>query len=325
MLDYIGPFSVAVGSIGVLYLFRYLFRRFIAGGSYKGKERIDGKTVIITGANIGIGFHTARELAKRGGRIILACRDMEKCEQAKTKILLESIDNKNIVCKKLDLASLASVRAFAKDINESESHVEFLINNAGVMMCPKLLTEDGFEMQLGTNHLGHFLLTHLLLDKLKQSAPSRIVNVSSKAHDMGKINFEDLQSSQNYSSMRAYAQSKLANILFTRELAERLKGTGVTVNVLHPGVIQTDLYRHIYTSWLGMFMAPFTLVMKTTEQGAQTTLACVLDPRLDHVTGKYFSDCKEKECAPQGRDDKVAKRLWEVSEKLVKITYPRPL
>ncbi|KAL5007920.1 hypothetical protein ScPMuIL_013501 [Solemya velum] len=300
-----------------------LLKDYMGGAKYTGEERIVGKTVIITGANTGIGKVTATELARRGGRIIMACRDIEKCEQARAEIVLETA-NRNVVCKRLDLASIASIRAFSKNINEKESHLECLINNAGVMRCPKTLTEDGFEMQLGTNHLGHVLLTHLLLDKLKQSAPSRIINLSSLAHKRGRINFEDLNSSKKYDPSEAYDQSKLANILFTRELAERLKGTGVTVNAVHPGVVKTELQRHMSVSnsyFSGFFLGPIMwLLLKTPIQGVQTTLRCVLDPKLAEVTGEYFSDCQVTDVAPQAKDVKAAKRLWAISEKWMRIT-----
>ncbi|XP_035828274.1 retinol dehydrogenase 13 isoform X2 [Aplysia californica] len=290
---------------------------YSSGGRYNGEERIAGKTVIVTGANTGIGKETARELARRGGRIIMACRDLDKCEIARKEIVLETA-NKSVECRKLDLASFASIRAFAKLINSTESHVDILINNAGVMMCPKMLTEDGLEMQMGVNHFGHFLLTQLLLDKLKASAPSRIIFLSSLAHTRGQINFEDLNSAQEYNSRTVYGQSKLANVLCTQELAKILEGTNVTVNCLHPGVVNTELSRHLgFTqSKIGSFVFfPIKfLLLKTPLQGAQTTLRLALDPSLEKVTGKYFSDCREKEPAPQGQDAAAAKRLWAVSE-----------
>ncbi|KAK7507085.1 hypothetical protein BaRGS_00001936, partial [Batillaria attramentaria] len=290
---------------------------YMSGGRFNGKERIPGKTVIVTGANTGIGKETAKELARRGGRVILACRDLERAEKARAEIVLETA-NRNVVVKLLDLASMGSIRAFAKDINATEPHVDILINNAGIMRCPKMLTEDGFEMQLGVNHLGHFLLTMLLLDKIKASAPSRIVNVSSLAHVRGQINFDDLNTAKSYDPGVAYAQSKLANVLFTRELAKKLDGTGVTVNALHPGVVKTELGRHmnIFKSSISRAVfAPISWVLlKTPVQGAQTTLYCALATELDGVTGKYFSDCKEKEVAEQAKDDEAAKRLWAISE-----------
>lgn len=214
------------------------------GGTYQKTNRVDGRVVIITGANTGIGKETALELAKRGAHVYMACRDMERCENARAEIVLES-KNKYVYCRECDLSSFESVRKFADRFKKERKELHILINNAGVMRCPKMLTKDGIELQLGTNHMAHFLLTNLLLDLLKQSAPSRIVNVSSLAHTRGQIRVADLNSEQSYDSGDAYSQSKLANVLFTRELAKRLAGTAVTVNSLHPGIVSTELGRHM--------------------------------------------------------------------------------
>lgn len=200
--------------------------------------------MIITGCNTGIGKQTALELARRGGKIYMACRDPIKCEDARLEII-EKTKNENIFNRTLDLNSLESVRTFANNFLNEESKLDILINNAGVMATPKTLTKDGYEMQLGVNHLGHFLLTNLLLDTLKKSAPSRIVVVSSAIYIFGSINKVDLNSEKMYSKVGAYSQSKLANILFTKELAKRLEGTNVTVNCCHPGVVKTELGRHL--------------------------------------------------------------------------------
>lgn len=189
---------------------------------------------IITGANTGIGKENAIDFARRGAKVYIACRDVQRGEDALKDIKTASGSDK-VFFLQLDLASLDSVREFSRKFHELESQLHLLINNAGVMMCPKALTKDGFEMQIGTNHLGHFLLTNLLLDLLKASAPSRIVNVSSAGHTMSDINKDDLMSEKSYSKLKAYAQSKLANVLFSTELAKKLEGTGVTVNSLHPG------------------------------------------------------------------------------------------
>lgn len=205
------------------------------GGQFKKDTRIDGKIVIITGANAGIGKETAIDLARRGGKIYLACRDIKRGEEALSEIKEES-GSSDVHFLQLDLASLQSIRDFSKRFHELESQLHILVNNAGVMACPKSFTKDGFEMHLGTNHLGHFLLTNLLLDILKASAPSRVVVVSSLFHIVGKIRKNDLNGERFYFRWFAYASSKLANILFTRELTRRLEGTRVTVNCLHPGL-----------------------------------------------------------------------------------------
>lgn len=214
------------------------------GGQYTKDTRIDGKVVIITGANSGIGKETAIDLAKRGGKVYIACRNQQRGEDALKEIKEES-GSVNVFFLQLDLSSLESIRQFSKKFHEMETQLHILINNAGVMACPRALTKDGFEMQIGTNHMGHFLLTNLLLDLLKQSSPSRIVNVSSLFHWYGRINREDLNSEKSYWKWIAYGQSKLANILFTRELSKKLEGSGVTANVLHPGAVRTGLTRDI--------------------------------------------------------------------------------
>ncbi|XP_033110550.1 retinol dehydrogenase 13-like [Anneissia japonica] len=293
---------------------------YFGGRECRCKNTIEGKTVIITGANCGIGKETALDLAKRGGRIILACRDEAKAQKACREIIAES-DNQNVSVKLLDLASLKSIRKFAQEINEEEKQVQILINNAGVMRCPYKKTEDGYEYQFAVNHLGHFLLTNLLLDKLKQSKPGRIITVSSIAHERGEIEFDDLNSEKNYDKAYAYSDSKLANVLFTHELSRRLQGTGVTANCLHPGIVKTQIGRHtaMQNSQFSMsILGPiFWMFVKTPVQGAQTTIECAVNEKLETVSGKYFKDCKITECDPKGRDDEVAIRLWNVSEQMV--------
>uniref|UniRef100_A0A8C2DRA2 Protein transport protein Sec61 subunit gamma n=1 Tax=Cyprinus carpio TaxID=7962 RepID=A0A8C2DRA2_CYPCA len=256
-------------------------------GQWSSSVRLDDKTVIITGANTGIGKETARDLAKRGARVIMACRDLEKAEAAR-KDLIEDSGNQNIVANKLDLSDTKSIRAFAELINKEEKQVNILINNAGIMMCPYSKTADGFEMQFGVNHLGHFLLTYLLLDLLKKSAPSRIINVASVAHTWGSIHLDDINSEKGYSPRRAYGQSKLANILCTRSLAKRLQGSGVTVYSLHPGVVQSELFRNL-SKPVQIAVKVFSPFTKTTIQGAQTTIYCAVEPKLDNESGRYYS------------------------------------
>ena len=221
----------------------YFARRYFGGGVCYSKARLDRKTAIITGANTGIGLETAVDFAERNGRVILACRSKERGEAAVEQVKRRS-GNNNVIFMPLDLASLDSVRSFATNVLDREARVDILVNNAGIMACPYMKTADGFEMQFGVNHLGHFLLTNLLLDRLKEAPAARIVNVSSSAHKRGKINFEDLNSTKKYTPFGAYSQSKLANVLFTRSLAKRLEGSNVIVNALHPGVIRTELGRH---------------------------------------------------------------------------------
>ncbi|XP_018418278.1 PREDICTED: retinol dehydrogenase 14 isoform X4 [Nanorana parkeri] len=276
-----------------------------------------GKTVIITGANSGIGKATAAELLRRQARVILDCRG--RAEEAAQELRLEAGNNGEIVLKELDLSSLQSVRRFCQEVLKEEPRLDVLINNAGIFQCPYMKTEDGFEMQFGVNHLGHFLLTHLLLGLLKSSAPSRIVVVSSKLYKYGEINFDDLNSEKSYSRSFGYSRSKLANILFTRELARRLEGTGVTVNSLHPGIVRTNLGRHINIPTLikPIFHAVSWAFFKTPEEGAQTSVYLATSPDVEGVSGKYFGDCKEEEPLPKAMDDLVARKLWDISEVMV--------
>ena len=294
----------------------YLTRRYFAGGVCRSKALLNGKTVIITGANTGIGKETAIDLARRNARVILACRNVEKGEKAAVEVRKKS-ESDNVVFLQLDLASLTSVRQFAARVLEEEPRLDILINNAGVMACPYTKTEDGFEMQFGVNHFGHFLLTNLLLDHLKEAPSARIVNVSSHGHMLGKINFDDLNSQQSYGAWSAYGRSKLANILFTRSLAKRLEGTNVTVNALHPGSVKNELGRHspLITTiafWL------FSIFIKTPWEGAQTSIYCAVSEEMEGVSGKYLADCKiVKTRNKEATDDKIAEQLWQVSAQMV--------
>jgi len=205
---------------------------------------------------------------------------------------------------------------------QEEPRVDVLVNNAGVYQCPYSKTEDGFEMQFGVNHLGHFLLTNLLLDLLKRSAPSRVIVVSSKLYKHGHINFEDLNSECDYDKAFAYSRSKLANLLFTSELARRLQGTGVTANSLTPGIVRTNLGRHIHIP--GMAMPLFSMVsqglFKSPEAGARTSVYLACNPDVECVQGKCFADCRPQVLQPKATDADVAGKLWDISEVMVGIT-----
>ena len=299
----------------------YILRPYIAGGVCTSQAKLEGKTVIVTGANTGIGKETALDLATRGARVIMACRNLHKAEEALKEIVQKS-GNKNIVAKRLDLASLKSTREFAEDVNKNEARLDVLVNNAGLFANTLTTTEDGFETSMGVNHLGHFLLTNLLLDLLKKSAPSRIVVVSSIAHNSPwftttGFNFENMNGEIDYSPTKAYGQSKLANILFTRELARRLNGIGVTANSLHPGVIYTEINRNMSTLQSIFVNYIFPHFAKTSLEGAQTTIHVAVSEELDGVTGLYFADCKEKKPEKTALDDEAAKKLWQVSAELV--------
>ncbi|XP_062138484.1 retinol dehydrogenase 12 [Drosophila sulfurigaster albostrigata] len=297
----------------------WLLRKFIQGPVYRKKNRIDGKVVIVTGCNTGIGKETVLELARRGAKIYMACRDPARCEAARIEII-DRTQNQQLFNRSLDLGSLESVRNFVARFKAEETRLDLLVNNAGIMACPRSLTADGYEQQFGVNHLGHFLLTNLLLDRLKQASPSRIVVVSSAAHLFGRINREDLMSERKYGKFfGAYSQSKLANILFTLKLSKLLQGSGVTVNCCHPGVVRTELNRHfVAPGWVKSCIQTLALYfMKSPQAGAQTSLRLALDPSLEGSSGDYYSDSMRFPLVPWARNMETADWLWRESEKLV--------
>ncbi|XP_037799569.1 retinol dehydrogenase 11-like [Penaeus monodon] len=291
-----------------------LVRRILAGGICTSARRLDGKTVVITGCSVGIGRETARDLSSRGAKIIMTCRNTKAAEKVAKEI--GSQTGGELVVMKLDLASLASVQAFTEELRSRESRVHILINNAGVMFCPYSKTEDGFEMQMGTNHLGHFLLTNLLLPLLTHSEEARVITLSSLAHARGVIPFDDMMYEKGYDRYKAYGNSKVANILFTRHLAKKVKGTNIQVFSVHPGAVQSNLGRHIVGPFTASWYA--ALILKTSMEGAQTTLHCALEAEQDDHS-YYFSDCTVGYASAYARKDDVAERLWQVSEKMVQL------
>ncbi|EIE22630.1 NAD(P)-binding protein [Coccomyxa subellipsoidea C-169] len=282
---------------------------------------------ILWGANTGIGFETANSLASQGYATVLACRDINKGRAARDKIKA-GLPGAKVEAVSLDLADLSTIRSFATKALDGGRPLDVLVNNAGmllvpcVMATPELRTKDGFELQLGTNHLGHFLLTTMLLPLLTDpSRPSRIVNVSSSAHMFGRINFEDLQSRQKYQPWVAYGQSKLANVLFTYELARRLPlDANVTVNALHPGVVQTELQRYLVPDPVPWWQVPLlkaaSVFLKTPVQGAATSIYLASSPEVEGVSSKYWVDCQPKASSKASYDTDVARKLWEVSQEL---------
>ena len=265
------------------------------------------RTVVITGGNSGIGLVAARELARLGARIVLACRDSDKTRAAVAEI--SAAGAVPAINLPVDLASLDSVRALAQSVLAACPRIDVLINNAGLFPSTQQKTVDGFEMQFGVNHLSHFLLTALLRERLVASAPARVITVSSMLHKRGKIDFESFRGVARYSANAAYAQSKLANVLFALELAEQLADTGVTSNVLHPGGVATDITRDL--PWLVRKL--IGLVFITPEQGARTTVMLASDPDLATTTGAYFDQCKRAEVSALAHDAALRQRLWQDS------------
>ncbi len=268
---------------------------------------MQGKRVLMTGGNSGIGLVASVELARLGAEVVLACRDSDKTTQALAEI--NTVSQVEAVNLPVDLASFTSVRALAAAVQARYDRLDVLINNAGTFPGKQRLTDDGYEMQIGVNHLAPFLLTNLLLDVLKSSAPARIVTVSSTLHKKGAIDFDAFKGMEKYNAQTAYNQSKLANVLFGVELAKRLAGTGVTSNVLHPGAVATDIVRDL--PWLVrkiiglMFMAP--------EKGARTTVMLASDASLAEVTGSYYDQGERADASPLADDAALREQLWDVS------------
>ncbi|GMH37071.1 hypothetical protein BSKO_04944 [Bryopsis sp. KO-2023] len=282
------------------------------------------KTALITGANVGIGFETAKALAEKGYMTVMASRNKEKGLAAKNRIKT-MFPNAKVESVTFDLSDLDSVRDFSKKALDQGMALDVLVNNAGVMACPQMTTKDGFEYQIGVNHLGHFLLTQMLLDLMKDPArPARIVNVASSAHLFGTINFDDIMSEKSYDRWRAYGQSKLANILFTRELSKRLGSDyALTANTLHPGVVATELSRYLLPENIPWFLEPLLGLannfLLTPEQGAQTSIYLASSPKVEGVSGDYFDSCKPTASSPESKDMNVAKKLWDLSLELTNV------
>ena len=281
---------------------------------------MQGKTVVVTGANSGIGFETAAALAAMGARVIVTARNADKGRAAVAAITQRAGGEAQVQLVVFDLADLSSVRRGAGEILEQAPRVDVLVNNAGLVLSERAETVDGYEATFGTNHLGPFLLTNLLLERIRASAPARIVNVASTAHNAARkgMPFDDLQSEKKYGTMRVYGQSKLANILFTLELARRLEGSGVTANSLHPGTVRTGYGADGDARGLLAFgikiASPFFL---SPAKGARTSVYLASDPAVAGVSGQYFVKCKAKQPKRWARDPEAARRLWLVSEELV--------
>ena len=271
---------------------------------------MEGKRVLITGGNSGIGIVTARELAKQGAEVVLACRDTAKTADA-LKVINAGASTPAVNLL-VELDDLGSVRDLAANFLGRYDRLDVLINNAGVFPPKQRMTVDGFEMQMGVNHLSHFLLTNLLLDCLKASAPSRVVTVSSKLHSGGKIDFDVFKGYDKYNSQVAYNGSKLANVLFAVELAKRLEGTDVTSNVLHPGAVSTDIIRDL--PWV--LRKIIGMIFISPEKGALTNIMLASDPTLAETTGEYYDQGELMDYSSQADDRALCKKLWDVSAEL---------
>jgi NAD(P)-dependent dehydrogenase (short-subunit alcohol dehydrogenase family) len=273
---------------------------------------MQGKTVLITGANQGIGKASAAALGKLGARLVLVCRNAEKGRAAIAEIEREGARGATLLVG--DMGSQADVRRIATEFKAGHDRLDVLLNNAGVLVTSRRTTVDGIEETFAINHLGYFLLTRLLLDVLKASAPSRVVSVSSEAHRRAKMRWDDLEfKAGEYSSFAAYGQSKLANILFTRELARRLEGTKVTANCLHPGVIASG-FGHTYGGAISVVLKVARPFLITPEKGARTQVFLASSPDVEGISGKYFDKCKERAPSAEALAEGAPERLWAVSE-----------
>ncbi len=274
---------------------------------------MSGKMCMITGGNSGIGKATAQGLAAHGAKVIIVCRNKTLGEETVQEIK-EKTKNPSIDLLIADLSSQESIRALVKEFKSKYDRLDVLINNAGVLLLKRETTVDRIETTLATNYLAPFLLTNLLLDVLKKSAPSRIINVTSVVHKVAAIDFEDLQGEKNYKGLKAYSQSKLALVLFTHELSRMLKNSSVTVNCLHPGIVKTNITRHF-----PFFMRIFVKLFKTAKRGAKTSIYLAFSPHVEGVTGKYFSKKKEKKPSKESNNEEDAKKLWDLSLELTKL------
>jgi NAD(P)-dependent dehydrogenase (short-subunit alcohol dehydrogenase family) len=272
------------------------------------------KIVLITGGSSGIGLATAEALAAKGAEIILVARSETKLKEAAQQIESKT-GNKKIRYYVADFSSQKSIRSLAEKVKKDYQKIDVLINNAGGVFPDFKLSEDGLEMTIATNHFAYFLLTNLLLDLIKKSDYARIVNVASGSHYKGKIDTESFTKEKGYFILTAYAQSKLANVLFTAYLAEKLKGTQVTVNCLHPGFVKTDIGNKDTQWYAKLFWAlASSIAGLSVENGAKTSVYLASSDEVKGVTGKYFDKCKEKEPAPLAKDEELQKDLWNISQ-----------
>ncbi len=278
------------------------------------------KNALITGANNGIGLETAKGLAKLGYHVILACRSKNKAEVAEKEIIAE-VKGASTEILLMDLGSLENVRSAAALFLSKHQHLDVLVNNAGLITQEKQLTKDKFEYMLGVNHLGHFLLTGMLLPVLKATPSARIVNVSSEAHRMPQsIPWQDMNADKSFSAMQRYGLSKLYNVLFTNKLAEKLRDTNITVNSLHPGVVNTGFAKNSKGTWNFIFKLLAPLLIDAAK-GARTSIFVASNVGIENQTGKYYKNQKEAKVSKLGSSKEEANKLWEFSEQATGISY----
>ncbi|ESO08770.1 hypothetical protein HELRODRAFT_168674 [Helobdella robusta] len=306
-------------TVVILFILYLLFLAYLklTTGKCVSDAKLDNKTVVITGADKGIGYETALDLARRNAKVIMACRDLENAKKMAEKIKSET-GNKEVYVRYLDVSNLAGVRKFATDFLKDEKRLDVLINNAGMLSASQdiVRTSEGFEITFVTNYLGPFFLTSLLLDRLKKCAPSRIVNVSSMVHtSTTETDLKDLNSEHSKNVKMLYSRSKALQILSTKELSRQLEGTGVTVNCLHPGIVDTN----IFSKMKGLFSVIVKIIIflklaKTSKDGAQTSIYAAVDENLKNVSGQYLSDCRITASSKLTQDMALAKKVFDISE-----------
>ncbi len=285
------------------------------------QNHMQGKTILVTGSSRGIGFYTAQGLAEMGAQVIITSHSEAHCQEAVESIRASAGEEAahSIVA---DLSVQDEVQGLAEEIKADYDRLDVLVNNVGTWRADYEETADGIERTFALNHLSYFLLTGLLLDRLKESGPARIVNVASDAHrGVDRIHFEDIGFEDNYRAFRAYAQSKLANIMFTYELAHKLEGSGVTANALHPGTVASKLYRD-FGILEPLILLWIRLTGKTSEEGAETPIFLASSPEMADVNGKYFVDKQEKRSSDASYEKEAWQRLWQLSEEMTNFSYP---
>ncbi|KAL4237832.1 Dipeptidyl peptidase 2 [Mactra antiquata] len=305
--------------------FVYGLRLYFRGARCTSEAKLDGKVAIVTGGNGGIGQYIVEDFAKRGAKVYIAAKNEENADSV-VKELRTKTKSEAIFLMKCDLTSKKSIESFVEAFKKKEENLHFLVNNAGVMMAPKNITEDGFEEHLQVNHMGHFYLTHLLFNTLKASVPSRVVNTTAPAYNLGKIDFEDLNfKNREYQASEAYAQSKLAVALFTKEFAKKypFEDSGVAMTSAIPGVVRTKIHRHMPFQQNGFINLMFTPVlwylMKHAEDGAQTTIFCCVADALTSVSGYLYKECLRVPYTDIAEGDELQEQMWNESLKLLKI------
>ena len=276
---------------------------------------LEGKVAIVTGANSGMGMATVEALSDKGAAVIMLCRNEERGKEALLKLTKDKPRKLDLIL--CDLGDFESIRTFAKAVKEKYDHIDILVNNAGFISLDRQETKEGLERQFGINHIGHFLLTMELLELMGKG--SRIVNVASGAHKTGKIHFDDINLTKGFNVIKAYSQSKLANVLFTRELARRVAGRGITVNCCHPGAVATNIGIDRDTGFGKTITGLLKPFFQTPMEGARTAIFLASDKSVENISGGYFYKCKIAKSSKRSKDKKLAKKLFELSEEITKI------